>query len=82
MGRFGACYLVQTYREQEKCAAACWNASGLECNCQCMGEHHGTGHPDGRWYEVSETCAVSWGPKRLSYKLLRPKATARTTEVT
>lgn len=73
VGQFGACYLVQRYREQEKCAEKCWNAKGIECNCQCMGQHHGEGHPDGRWYEVSETCAISWGEAKLHYKLLKPK---------
>jgi hypothetical protein len=69
--RFGACYLVQALRQRETCAPACWDAHGLECECSCMGEHHGEGHPDGRWYVVSETCAVGWGEKRLHYKLIR-----------
>jgi hypothetical protein len=28
--------------------------------CSCLGAHHGEGHPGGRWYIVSETCAVRW----------------------
>lgn len=68
--RFGAAYVIQALRTTEKCAAACWNARGVECRCSCMGAHHGAGRPDGRWYEVSETCAVSWGAKQLHYKKL------------
>jgi hypothetical protein len=74
--RFGACYLVQSLRERQQCARACWNATGLICVCSCMGTHHGEGQPDGRWYEVSETCAVSWGDRQLHYKLLRARSRA------
>jgi hypothetical protein len=38
-----------------------------------MGMHDGDGHPGGRWYKVSETCAVSWGARKLYYKLLKLK---------
>ncbi len=76
VGRFGACYLVQALREREQCAPACWNAEGVECECSCMGHHHGEGHPEGRWYEVSETCAVSWGDRQLHYKLLKARPTS------
>lgn len=38
-----------------------------------MGQHHGEGHPDGRWYEVAETCAVSWSDRQLHYKLLEAR---------
>ena len=71
--RFGACYMVQALREMEQCAPACWNAEGVECACSCMGQHHGERHPDGRWYEISETCAVSWGDRQLHYKLLKAR---------
>lgn len=40
---------------------------------QQMGENHGGGHPGGRWYEVSETFAVSWGVQRDSCRHLRVK---------
>jgi len=52
--RFGKIYVVQPYREQEKCAPACMNASGHVCQCSCMGANHGAGN-DGSWFEVSET---------------------------
>jgi hypothetical protein len=31
--RFGQAYVVQPYRQMEKCAHACWNAKGFECEC-------------------------------------------------
>ncbi len=71
--RFGGCYIVQARREMEKCARACWTARGIDCECSCMGEHHGEQSPGGRWYEVSETCAFTWGEHKLHYKLLTPR---------
>lgn len=72
--KFDKCYVVQLYREKQICAPACWNAGGMHCECSCMGENHGTGHPDGRWYEIDETLAVSWGEKQYAYRLVRRKS--------
>lgn len=68
--RFGATYLIQLYREQQKRAPACWNAQELHCEHSCMGEKHGSGQPDGFWQEISETFAFKWGPKRYACRLL------------
>ena len=67
--RYGKVYIIQPYREQEKCAPACQNATGHECQCSCMGEHHGVGN-DGSWFEVSDTFATRWGNRRLACRLL------------
>lgn len=67
--RFGKVYVFQPYREQEKCAPACWNALGHECQCSCMGEHHGAGN-DGSWFEVSDTFATRWGDQHLACRLM------------
>jgi hypothetical protein len=48
----------------------------LHCECSCMGEHHGSGHPGGRWYEVGESFAVSWGVQRYAVRLVRSKSAA------
>jgi hypothetical protein len=72
--RYGACYVIQLYREKQVCAPACWNAQGIHCECTCMGENHGTGQPGGRWYEIDETLAVSWGVQRYSCRLVRGAA--------
>lgn len=70
--RYAGAYLIQLYREQQKCAPACWNASGLHCECSCMGANHGSGHPGERWHEVSETFAFEWGPRKYACRLLLP----------
>ncbi len=70
-------YVIQLYREHQKCAPACWNAEGFHCECSCMGENHGGGHPGGNWYEVSETFAVSWGQQRYSCRHLKVKSLGR-----
>jgi hypothetical protein len=67
--RYGKVYIIQPYREQEKCAPACQNATGHECQCSCMGLHHGAGN-DGSWFEVSDTFSTRWGEKELACRLL------------
>ena len=71
--RYCEAYVIQLYRERQKCAPACWNAEGFHCECSCMGANHGGGHPGGNWYEVSETFAVSSGEVRYSCRHLRVK---------
>ena len=71
--RYREAYVIQLYREQQKCAPACWNAEGFHCECSYMGANHGGGHPGGNWYEVSETFAVSSGEVRYSCRHLRVK---------
>ncbi len=67
--RFGKIYVIQPYREQEKCAPACMNARGHICQCSCMGANHGTGN-DGSWFEISETFATRWGGRELACRLM------------
>ena len=69
--KFGKSYLIQQYRKHQKCAPACWNAQGYECECSCMGENHGNGAPSGNWREVSETFAFSYGPREYACRLLQ-----------
>lgn len=70
LDRFGSIYIVQPYREQEKCAPACLNASGHECECSCMGQNHGAGN-NGSWFEVSETFATRWHDREIACRLLK-----------
>ena len=72
LAKHSAVYLIQLYREQQKCAPACWNAQGLDCECSCMGENHGSGFPGGSWREVSETFAFTWGAQKYACRLLVP----------
>ena len=69
LSRYGKVYIIQPYRRQEICAAACQNASGHECQCSCMGEHHGAGN-DGSWFEVSDTFSTRSGKRELACRLL------------
>lgn len=67
--RYGKIYVVQPYREMEKCAPACMNAVGHECQCSCMGARHGAGN-DGSWFEVSDTFAMRWNDAQLACRLM------------
>lgn len=69
LNRYGKLYVIQPYREQEKCSPACLNATGHECECSCMGANHGAGN-DGSWFEVTETFATRWGEHELACRLM------------
>ena len=71
--RFDKIYVIQPYREQEKCAPACWKAKGHECQCSCMGANHGSQNPAGSWFIVSETFATQWRNQELACRLLTRK---------
>jgi hypothetical protein len=66
--RYGKCWLIQRYRPMEKCAPACWNAKGYECECSCMGSNHGSGRE--LTHVVSETFAFEMGERQLAARLL------------
>jgi cell filamentation protein len=55
--KYGKVYVVQAFAHFEKCAPACWNATGFQCECSCMGQNHGS-HASGDWWIVSETFAI------------------------
>jgi hypothetical protein len=69
--KFGKVYVVQAYKEQQKCAPACWGAKGFHCECSCMGVNHGSGHPGGNWREVSDTFAFNWGERQYACRLIK-----------
>jgi hypothetical protein len=68
--RWGRLYIIQPYREQEKCAPACWHAKGYECQCSCKGQYHGMGDQDDQWFVVGETFATRWEEKDFACRLL------------
>ena len=70
LARFGRIYIIQPFREQEKCAPACMNAVGHECQCSCMGQNHGAGN-DGSWFEVNEAFATRWNDEEWACRLLQ-----------
>lgn len=67
--RYGRVYVIQPYIEQEKCAPACMNALGHECECSCMGRNHGAGN-DGSWFEVNEAFATRSSGEHVACRLL------------
>ena len=69
--RYGAVYIVQRYRQMQKCVPACWNAQGFDCECSCMGDNHGSGHPGGRWYVVSDKFAFKWGSSEYACRRIK-----------
>jgi hypothetical protein len=75
--RFGRVYVIQPYRTHQRCAPACWNATGFQCECSCMGENHGTGIPAGKWHVVSQTLAVRWGTHDYACRLIQASADAQ-----
>jgi hypothetical protein len=72
LAKYRRLYIIQPYREQEKCAPACFNAVGHECQCSCMGLNHGAGD-DGSWFEVSDAFATRWGQQYLACRLMIAK---------
>lgn len=69
---YGAVYVIQPFKTTEKCAPACWNATGALCECSCMGANHGSGTPVGKWHVVSETFAAQIKERQFSCRLLLP----------
>ena len=43
LARYRKLYIIQIWREMQKCAPACWEAQGMDCECSCMGRNHGSG---------------------------------------
>lgn len=76
LGRYDELYIIQPYREQEKCAPACWIAEGHECECSCMGANHGSHSSSRGWLVVSDSFATRWRERELACRhLSRPKDT-------
>ncbi|WP_198945547.1 hypothetical protein [Gluconobacter sp. DsW_056] len=70
--KYGRLYVIQPYREQEICSPSCQNAKGHECQCSCMGVHHGAGS-DGSCFEVSDAFSTRWGERELACRLMVAK---------
>ena len=78
--KYGRIYIVQPVSKLQKCAPACWNAQGYECECSCMGINHGNGEPHGNWKEISESLAVTVGKREFSCRLVTPKGFSQETQ--
>lgn len=69
LNKYKRLYIVQPFREQEKCSPSCLNAEGHVCECSCMGANHGAGN-DGSWFEVTEAFAFRSGDQELACRLM------------
>ncbi len=67
--RYGRVYIVQPHCEQEICSPSCRNAKRHECECQCMGEHHGAGD-DGSWFDISDAFSTRVRDRKVACRLL------------
>lgn len=67
---YGRVYIIQPYHEQEKCAPACWNAEGDECQCSCMGVNHGSQSSGASWKIVSDAFATRWSDTQIACRLV------------
>lgn len=76
IGVFGQCYIIQTRRDTEVCAPACWNAEGVDCECSCNGEHHGESN-DAGWFVVSDSFACRSGGREYAVRLIAEREAQR-----
>lgn len=68
--KYNKVYVIQPYREQEKCAPACWRATGHECTCSCMGANHGSQGGNSSWLIISDAFATKFGNKQYACRTL------------
>lgn len=79
VSHFGRCYIIQSYCKAERCAPACLEANGVDCDCSCLGKNHGCGN-EGRWFEVHEAFACRWAGREYAIRLLGERVALRPTE--
>jgi hypothetical protein len=71
--RYGETYVIQKIKG-ERCAPSCRDSKRADCECTCLGKNHGSGQPEGRWYdEVGEARVIQVGEERFSIRLLSKK---------
>lgn len=68
----GRTYLMQWHYKSEKCAPACWNAKGFDCECSCLGANHGSRDEAG-WHVISDVCATRQCDATLACSLIEAK---------
>jgi hypothetical protein len=72
--RYGYVVVYRDISTLSRCTKACLEATGAECDCSCLGVHHGTG-ADG-WYEqVGDAVAADTGEFTRSVIVYGGKAT-------
>ncbi|MFG3600193.1 hypothetical protein [Micromonospora chersina] len=66
--RFGQVDVVLEFNELERCDTRCRNANGDDCECSCLGFHHGGGLWHG-WIQVGETTLIRPGWRQQHMRL-------------
>lgn len=68
--KFKFIYIIQPHSIIEKCAPACWNAQGYECQCSCLGANHGSQSGSG-YFVVHDAFAFRRNGRELACRLLK-----------
>lgn len=58
LDRFEQVDVSAEFSATQKCDTRCRNAEGDDCDCSCLGEHHGGGLWGGGWFQVGETTLI------------------------
>jgi hypothetical protein len=69
--RFGIVEVIIDSRVVSRCDTQCQNATGDECDCECMGENHGGTGYWRSWIEVGETTLLEAGFARRVFHVTR-----------
>lgn len=70
--RLGRIDVYVDFRGVERCDTRCKNARSRECDCQCLGKHHGEGGITYGWKLVGDTTEVrSTGVTRRHFVVVR-----------
>lgn len=58
LDRFGQVDATVEFSMTRRCDVRCQEATGDDCDCSCLGEHHGGGLWGGGWIQVGETTLI------------------------
>lgn len=75
--RFDVVDFFREYKTTQRCDIRCLSATGHDCECSCMGKHHGSKASGGGWMEgmvaVGDYTMQADGDKTWSHVRLRNK---------
>lgn len=71
VARFGKAVLLRATTAREQCDVRCREARGDECQCACLGAHHGQAYWDERvWRLVGGTTLIHVGSEQVGRSVL------------
>lgn len=59
VGRFGEVDVFLEYSHHQQCDVRCQRARGDDCQCSCLGVHHGGGAFLRQWTQIGDTLVTS-----------------------